>query len=320
MWFYLGLFSLLLGILLDSYIDRLNGGWLYLAQIGIELLKNIGIAILVANVFSFIIGTQQFIDFIRDKLINIVISKNFIEKLNRDERKDMLKSILKPSKELSSIYSGITRYFDRYIEDSLNLFKLHYRSGFTLIGDVCFDKEANKVKGKIDFNYRIYKVMGEYEKLPIAFENDDCKLIYTKITTENGEEKVIDKTELIDKMNMEGCENIKNDPCIKEGATQIIPEEFKKYTQLDILRRIEEMGADHWYLFSYRANYPCDKLTIQFKCEEGIEVKNCIIYGKGEHFKIENEISKITVYCNDWLRPGYGVSILFARKEAEITS
>jgi len=67
MCFYLGLFSLLLGILLDSYIDRLNGGWLYLAQIGIELLKNIGIAILVANVFSFIIGTQQFIDFIRDK-------------------------------------------------------------------------------------------------------------------------------------------------------------------------------------------------------------------------------------------------------------
>jgi len=63
--------------------------------------------------------------------------------------------------------------------------------------------------------------------MPIAFENDDCKLIYTKITTENGEEKVIDKTELIDKMNMEGCENIKNDPCIKEGATQIIQKNLK---------------------------------------------------------------------------------------------
>jgi len=252
-WFFIGLIILLLGVILESNNEKIGDEYKYWYAIAYDLLKNIGIAVLISNVFSHVIGTQQFIDFIRDKLINIIVSKDFIQKLNKDERRDMLHVILRPTKELSQIYSGINRYFNTYITDSLKLFNSHYRSSYNINAEAMIDKDKNVVYVEADLNYRIYKVLGEYEKLPIGFEDEESKVIFTKVTAPGGLEEIIENVDLKKKEDIENEELLKNDPSILTGSTVQIPDSFKEFSQLDVSRRVIEYGNDHWHLMTYRS-------------------------------------------------------------------
>ncbi|MBF0329953.1 MAG: hypothetical protein HQL10_12405 [Nitrospirae bacterium] len=318
-WFYIGFGVLLLGITLESYKQNIIKEWMFAYSIAIEFLKNIGIAIIISNIFSYILGTQEFMSYLRQKLIEIVVSKDFLHKLNREERREMLKIILKPTKELSEIYSGINQYFSRYIEDSMNLFHAHFRSGYMIVAEASMDSETNRVKVVSEMDHRIYRVMGEYEKLPVGFEDEDSKMLSTKLFSPNGEEqssidcKVVNKAELNDDI-------LAKDPALINGTLSEIPESFKKYTQLDVKRKLVEYGVDHWHLYTYRAKTPCDKLNISLMCRDGLEVKKVVTYGRGSNFKIDKSTdnSRVTVSCNDWLEPGFGVAILLAKNTRQL--
>ncbi|MFC1591460.1 hypothetical protein ACFL43_02940 [Thermodesulfobacteriota bacterium] len=309
-WFFLGVIILLFGVILD--LTTPDNSTKYIYSILVDFCKTLGIALLISNIFNFVLGTQKFINFIRDKLINIIISKDFIHRLSTVERRDMLKIILKPPKELSSIYSGINEYFNRYIEASLSLFKLQYRSGYLITAEASYDQELQKVKVESDYNHRIYKVMGKYEKLPMAFEEDDSELLFTKLSAPTGEEEIITKTIKTKKDALSDDEPLKNDPSIKDVLYIEIPEAYKAYDRLDVSRRIIEYGEDHWQLFSYRATQPCDKLFIIIRCHDGLKIKKVVTYGPDAKFIVENMGCKVTISCNSWLEPGFGVSVLIS--------
>jgi len=282
-----------------------------------NVLVNLGIAIFIANIFNFIIGTESFVSYIRDKLINIIVNRDFITKLSIDERKKMLQEILKPPKELSTIYSGIIEYFNTYINESMALFNSHYRSGLVLNVDAYIDKDKSRVKVEIELNYRIYKVMGEYENLPVGFEDDDSKIIMTKITAPDNKEIILKDNELKPKQQVKDGGLVTKDSSVKSASTQGIPIEFKEYKHLDISRKFVEYGSDHWHMFTYRISQPCDKMQMKLNCHDNLLIKKCITYGISDKFNIEEDAlsKKVTINCNSWLNPGYGLCVIVSTSE-----
>ncbi len=314
--FFWALLLILAGEILDSILSNYQGHARYWINILSKMSTNIGLAIFVANIFNFILGTESFISYIRDKLIKIIISKDFIKRLNSNERKVMLKDLLKPGHELSKIYSGINDYFDNYISESMLLFNSHYRSGFVINASVKKCNKCNKVTIESDMNYRIYKVMGEFENLPIYFESSDSKILSTKVTAPDGTEESLTENEVIETEKVKSKHDIA-DQTVPVGSTQSIPTSMEKYKHLDISRKILEYGEDHWQLFTYRASQPCDKIQITITCFDNLEVKNCVPFGQSKKFKIENDKTKIIISCNGWLKPGFGVAVLVAEKSKE---
>ncbi len=308
--FVLGIMVLLIGIILESHVHDINKDWVFTYSILCELFKNLGIAITISSVFTYILSTEEFIHYIKDKLINIIISKDFISELNHDERKEMITAVLKPPKELADIYSGINHYLNKRIDESLLLFHKPFRSGYNITGTASLDKDKNCVRVEADMSYRIYKVLGEFEKLAVGFEDDKVEVKFTKIYA-NGNEFYNNVCDIEDKAK--STDNIiKNDPAVKTCSSIEIPEVFRKENQIDVARRIVEYGEDHWHMFSFRGTLPVDKFNLFIACQDGIEIKKYITYGPSENFKVFNEKDKITISCNEWMQPGLGVSILFA--------
>lgn len=318
-YFFASIIIILVAIVMEQYGCIHNYGCFFYSIL-YELLKTIGIALFISSIFNFIIGTHAFTNYVKNKIIDVMVTKDFLGKLSIDDRKEMLKTILRPTKEIALIYSGINQYFSKYIEDSMALFKSHFRSGYTIIGVASVDKDSKRVKLELDLNYRIYKVLGKFEKIPLGFEDEGSKLISTTISS-NTNEKVYSESELkMETQDKLTDDLLKKDPAIKQGSEINLSEEFKNDDQLDIRRSLIEYGFDHWHLFTYRCSQACDKLSIVITCNDDLEIKKAIPFGNVQNYKVNIEDSKkrISISCNSWLKPGLGFCILIAKSNSSL--
>lgn len=304
-WFFISLILVLLGLISASAQNH-HPSHQYLLGLLSSLLQNIGVAIFVANIFSFILGTNEFLDFIRDRLISLVLSKDFITKLSQDEQRRLLGLVLKPSRHISNIYSGINDYFNQYIEESMRLFDTCYR-GHIVLDALASVGDDGRLKVVFDIDYMIYKVGDRFEKLRLGLEDSSFEHIRTIVRAQGGIEKEIPKEAFIEITEI-------NDPTIKKLSEAEIPEEFNKFSQINISRRVVEYGNDHWQVFSYKTIKACDRLTVILRCSDGLVIRNCGTYGVEDKFSIEKEERAIKIVYNDWLSPGFGVNILIAKE------
>ena len=308
-WFYLSVIFILIGLVLSSF-DFSNGyGQIipYSLSLMASFFKDIGIAVFVGNIFSFIMGTNEFFGYIRDRLVRIIISKDFVTTLAAEERRDLLKTVLRPSNELSSIYSRISEYFESYVDNSLKLFHSPYRSGLRINAVVFFDGVKNKIVTEEDVSYRIYRIDNKFEGLFIGFEDPSSEHLETRIVTPTGEEKIFSNSDLKD--------NSQNkDDSIRKSFMLTIPEEFNVHHHLSVHRKLIEYGEDHWQLFSYKTIHPCDGLDITIRCQGDVKVRTYVTYGSEPKFKTQMQDDRIRITCDDWLRPGFGVCVILSRE------
>ncbi len=75
-WFYISIIFLLIGLALSGINIKDAQTITYLINLGANLFQSVGLAILVANIFSFTIGTEEFLKYIRERLMKIVVSKD----------------------------------------------------------------------------------------------------------------------------------------------------------------------------------------------------------------------------------------------------
>jgi len=92
-YFWFGIVLILFAILFDHIVDQKTLPKI----IGISLINNIGIAILVASIFTFASGTSQFVDKITELLKDIVIDRNFLGNIDSDSKRNALNALIKPS-------------------------------------------------------------------------------------------------------------------------------------------------------------------------------------------------------------------------------
>jgi len=305
-WFFLSIILILIGLLLTS-LEASHPSHGFFINLLSKLSESIGISILIANIFSFTIGTEQFLEYIRERLIKIVISKEFISRLSPDEQRGMLKMVLKPSKQFSDIYSGLNNYFDQYIEDSMALFDECYRGHMVLNAVASYNEEKKCVQIKFDSDYVLYKIASEFDPLLLWLENEKHEHIRTIVSAKGESEEIVG--ELITPLDKI------EDPSMAKGYSMSVPERFNDLSNVNVSRRIIEYGNDHWQVFSFKTIKPCDQLTFSLRCEDDLIIKESNIYGVQDRFSIEKEEKHIKVTFTDWLSPGFGVNIVVAKPD-----
>jgi len=304
-WFYISIIFLLIGLALLGIHIKDSTALTYIINLVANLFQSVGLAILVANIFSFTIGTEEFLKYIRERLMKIVVSKDFVTTLSPIEQQKLLHLSLKPSKDMSELYSGINDYFNSYIEQSMKLFDTSYRGHLSINAIASYNSEKKCIQIEMDMDYVIYKVSDKFEPIQMLFEDEKSEHISTTIKAHQMEKEILTQD------NIEDITKI-NDPSLKKGYLAKIPDKFNSKQHININRKVIEYGDDHWQAFSYKSIKPYDGMIINLRCENGIIVRNYNTYGKEADFTIEKNSKTIKIQYHDWLTPGFGVNIIVA--------
>jgi hypothetical protein len=316
---FVGIIIILASIILNDMLlsTTISGKPLFLIGIVSDLLKSLGIAIIIAYFFTYISGTKSFVEFIKKGLISIIVTKDFLNKLNDKERREMLNIILRPKNEIATTFSGINDYFNKQIKKSLSLFETHFRTSYQLNAVAKIDKKKNVVCVEAQLTYRMYKVSGKFENMNVGYEDEDIVEQPLEIFSPKGEKYVLD-IKTLDKKGLTSDEietDFKNDPSLIKGSIAYLTDELKQYDYLDTNRKMTEYGNDHWHLFTLRITQPCDKFSIYLVCEDDLVIKKYVPFGKLNSFNIECQDNKkvINIFCHEWMESGLGVAILIAK-------
>lgn len=316
-WFFLGIILILISIIWEKTLGPRNDTVLYFLQsIGVTFFSTIGISIFVGSIFNWIIGTQNFSDYVKSKIVNVLISRDYIGDLDVEKKESMLKSIMRPQKSISLVYSRINDYFELYAKRSMRLFKeQQFRSNLCLTGKAKKDQNGY-VYMDYKLMYRTYVVDSEHKDLEVGFnENELSKVKSTRVALPDQGFKKLDVIEI--KKNQAASDYLRNDSVTKMVRVAVLPsEEYKKADYLNVEQEIEEYGNDHWINFSYRSSKPTDSMSMVFECDNDLVIKDAVPYGPMNSFDITVSEDKktISVICGRWMDPGYGVNILIAKE------
>jgi hypothetical protein len=316
------LVSIIINDILLGNIPADNKNLYFFVSLIKDLMSNAGIAIIIAYFFTFVSGTRSFIEFIKDKLISIIITKDFLKKLSKDEQRDILYATAQPPEELSSNFLGIKYYFDMYITKFLSLSETHFRSAYSINAVAKIDKTDNVVCVDSRLSFRIFKVSGKIEKLITGYEDEKVKEDPINIHAPDGKNYSIplEYPERDKWASLELETDFTNDPSLRMLSVPKIDANLKnellEYSYLDVVKDITEFGNDHWHLYTFRITQPCDKFSVSISCRDNLIVKKTIPFGKMNSFiadyRDENRI--INISCNEWLDAGSGVAILIAKQ------
>lgn len=75
-YFWFAIVVVLLSIITQNLIDEKTYGY-FIISILVTLFSTLGLTILVASLFTYTLGTKEFIEYIENKLENIIIGRNF---------------------------------------------------------------------------------------------------------------------------------------------------------------------------------------------------------------------------------------------------
>lgn len=314
-WFFGGIILILSSIIWQKSLGPQNESISYFLQsVGVTFLSTIGISIFVGSIFNWIIGTQNFSDYVKSKIVNVLISKDYIGDLDVEKKESMLMSIMRPNKLISLVYSRINDYFQLYAKRSMNLFKeQQFRSNLSLEGRAKYG-ENGKVCVDYRFSYRTYVVDKEHENLRVGFNDDKAKIKKTKVALPDKEYEEI-TSNIVEKNQVSGY--LGNDCATRLIFESSLPNDnYRKAKYLNVIREMEEYGENHWINFSYRSSKPTDGLSMTIDCEDDLIVKDAVPYGptNGFNVTISDDKKRVSIICNAWMDPGYGVNILIAKE------
>lgn len=320
-WFFIGTILILISIIWEQLLGANDNSMsFFLQSIGTKFVSTIGISIFVGSIFNWIIGTQNFSNYVKSKIVNVLISKDYIGDLEIEKKKSMLMSIMRPKKSISSIYSRIDDYFKLYAKKSMNLFKeQQFRSNVNFSGRARRNKNGQVY---IDYKlmYRTYVVDSEHKDLETGF--NDNKLSCIKETRVALPDKSFKKLEVREiSKEQASSDYLRNDSVTQKVQIAILPnDDYRKANYLNVEQDGAEYGDDHWINFSYRSSKPTDAMTMMIECDDDLVVKDAVPYGPMNSFdiNISEDKKNISVVCNKWMDPGYGVNILIA-KNSNIT-
>ncbi len=94
----------------------------------INLLSSIGLAVLIASIFTFASGTSEFIEKIKTLLKEIIVTRDFLENIDPEGKKEALKYLIQPSTAEKNKYPNIGDYYGHFIEKTMGIGKRSVRS------------------------------------------------------------------------------------------------------------------------------------------------------------------------------------------------
>jgi len=293
-------------ILFSVIINLYNSSDIFIINIVQNIFSTIGVAILVGAIFDFSKNSEAFTIFVSNILKDIVISKDFLNVMSEDEKRNSLELILKPTNLQIEQCSSIDLYYRKSINKFMDLYKSPFKTD--LVVNIRISKENGRLIAKGDMTHKIYKVYGEYQPITTTFEHDDCKIINSHLILPNGK-KVKLENEYIKETNDKN-EIDENGEIAKKYET-IIPKDYYDFPFLTLCREIYEPGNDHWINFHWLSLTITDGIYFKMICENGISIKDYLVFDNKKCYDIEMNLEKdvLTIISTNWLDAYSGFTI-----------
>lgn len=306
---WIGIVLLLFAIILDLYYPSVNRQ--FFLSIVINVTEAVGIAVIIAAIFSFASGTSGFVEKIQSLLEDIVVRRNFLANIDPEGKKEALKSLIQPSVSEKNKYPNIGDYYGYFINKTLEIGQKSVRSNYQITSRAFFDESKGKIAIKGLYSYRLYPSSSGYNDITVGFEEPDggdsfCS--YVSVSDPKGERKHFEKPTL--KEHNEGGD-------ISCRATIPIKDFGDGKNHLDVTLDITEYGADHWAMIQFKALQPTDGFKFHLHCDGEIEIKEHAIFvvGAKYYLDISSDRKTITVSCNQWVNEGTGLCIIVSKPE-----
>lgn len=299
---WVGLLWLVFALLLQEQLDKDQ----FIVAAFVELIKTVAISIVVASIFTYTMGTAEFLDNITRLLENIVVSRKFLGNLSGPGKEQALKSLLKAQERERGGYQHIEKYYEDYIKDTLNIEKKNVRSNYSVSAHAFFDEEVEKVGVKALYSYRLYPSIDGYRELKLGFDEGDSfsKVEKIVINKPDGSREVFSDIEFVEETKAGSKDRVTIINLNECGAS---------FDHLDIEAYVTEFGADHWFMFTFKALQPTDGFRFRLTCDDQLEVRSYSVFDTGKAYhvdKIGNH--ELNINCFQWIKEGVGLSALIS--------
>lgn len=303
---WLGVVLILLSIVVDEQLQITS---LWFTSIT-SLVQSIGIAIMVASIFTYASGTSEFVNKIQDLLQDIVVSRNFLGNIDSDSKKEALSALIKPSTEEKRIYSNIEDYLNTYISKTMEVTSKCVRSNYSVNARAFVDRTSGRVVCASVITYRLYPTKDGFSDIKVGFfeKEKDSTCTRVIVNTPHGEREPHEDL---------SYEEVALDGGRARLATIDLSKHEKNCAHLDIEVEMLEPGSDHWKMLSFSALQPTDGFRHHVRCEDGLEIRDYHTFVHGARMHIDPQgKNELTVSCNEWVNEGTGLSILISLPDA----
>jgi len=304
---WLGVLLVCIAIILDLQYPQPNRH-LALSSL-ILLLQAIGIAIIVASIFTFASGTSRFMSKIRGFLQDIIVSRSFLSNIDQRSKREALRAIIIPSIAEKKIYSNLEDYYSNCIDQTLSIAKKSVRSNYNVTCFVKYDPEKRRVIVRESTTYRIYPTEEGYEDINIYLTDYDesyppiCESLI--ISAPNGEH-IYDEPIKLDIGEFAG------EKCLSGKVELKVLGREKSHMDVESTWLMTE--HDHWATIGFQAVKPTDGFRYYLVCEGDIKIRNVTVFTYGINVHIKREEKEIAISCAQWLHEGAGLSIVVSRE------
>jgi len=245
-YFWVGVVVVLIAIIIDnkweySGIEKI---------VFIDLFKTVGISIIVASIFSYASGTNQFISSIKRLLERIVIQRDFLGNIDSDSKRTALKSLLQPTDDEKNIYSKIHEYYSQFIEEALSIGDKSIREDYALNCIAKYDKDKKKIIVDANYSFSMYRTLNGFKKITLGFEEGEEESTFDKLCVRNSIGKPI-----LEKENIELTENVVNGAKTRKVELDV-PDTSKDEKRIRVHCSLTEVGQDHWCLLTFNNLQP----------------------------------------------------------------
>lgn len=286
--FVIGFITILISIIIDLSINDC-----IMKMIIVNLSNTIGIALLIGSIFDFSKNSNDFMDFVSSILKDIIVSKNFLKGLEDKEKKKALEMVLTPSGNQLEQCSDIQMYFQRKIDDTMEIFHTNFKTNLVVNAEI--RKLDGIVQTFVTLTYRVYKIEDKYFPLITTFEKEDCNVEKSYIISPEGVKEISEKDitptdEDISPINV-------------KTYSYEIPEELYKYPYLTIKKTVIEKGYNHWTNFHWNTLTPADGITFTLKCYDELHIKEYFIFDSEEFYNVteNDDETSIDIISTLWL-------------------
>lgn len=315
-YFFVGIILILFSLTIKANFEL--GKFL---SVALTCVETVGVAILVASIFTFASGTSEFMNIVRKFLEDIVVSRNFLANIDVEGKKQALKSLIQPSTIERNNYPNIGNYYDYFIDRTLGIGKKSIRSNYNIYNRFYLKDGVVVIEGT--YKYRVYPHNDGYEDIVVGFENKKSYCEYISVCNPEGKRLYVRKDELGYEENNEGGDvtyltrvSFKENKLSDTESEAIVDgnEIAKGANHLDVEIKVIEYGDDHWSLVQFKALQPTDGFTFSIRCEDQIQIRTHAIYVVGAKYYIVDSDDKKSFHltCNQWINEGSGVSVVVA--------
>ncbi|MFA6148240.1 MAG: hypothetical protein WC899_08535 [bacterium] len=299
LWF--GVLVILLAIVIEKPVTSVA----IIHRVLIDLMEAIGIAIVVASIFTIATETSHFMTKIQNILENIVVSKEFLGNIDIERKKEALKSLLIPSSEEKLIYSNIDTYYKKYINKTLDISNACVRSNYYVNCRAYLDASKKRVAVEQTMSYRLYPTSSGYKPIEGLVSDQEGLSGYQVVTVNapTGQRKTFTPA------HIDGGDR----GYIKDKKFKVeLGDIGKDCDHLDIELKAIEYGEDHWMMLTFQAMQPTDSFKFSLRCEDGLIIGSNDTFVFGAEFHIETNTRKdyISFSCNQWINEGTGLAVL----------